>query len=202
MYAQRHHHPLQSAHTTGWHITTFEQALILAGIAAGGILLGAVLGAVLSQRLTTRQAQRALLEARVTRQLDEFYAPLTMLLGQSKLMKDQLKKILSVSGEFNILRNVQTVTHNSAAHRMALEIVAVGEHMKRILDEHSGLAASVPESFATYRTHLTMLAAAMRGHAYEEVQDAMTFPDSFSSDITRGYNDCRKTLAGLTRGAQ
>lgn len=175
-----------------WHLTSSEAAL------AAAVLVAAVsiVSLFVTNTTTDRRDRRKARLDRSTRQLNDFYAPLVILLDQDGLLHERLSQAKDTN--WHILDNVEDVLSHPVDGPLAQSIVAINERIRNIIETKSGLFGDdIPGSFAKFLSHHTMLEQALSGKPYvKELESARYFPREFESDIRAGY---QRVLAQMSK---
>ncbi|MDA8310863.1 MAG: hypothetical protein M0Z46_09665 [Actinomycetota bacterium] len=174
---------LLAATAPHWHLTSSEVALAAAVLVAAVSIVSLAVTNTTTNRRDRREARLDL----ATRQLNDFYAPLVILLDQDGLVHERLSQ--GKGTNWHILDNVENVLAHPVDGPLARSIISINERIRDILETKSGLIGDrMPSSFARFLSHQTMLEQALSGKPYvKELEAARYFPKQFEDDIRAGY---------------
>lgn len=166
-----------------WHLTSSEAALTAAVLVAAVSIVSLLVTNTTTDRRDRRKARLDL----STRQLNDFYAPLVILLDQDGLLHERLSQGKGMN--WHILDDVENVLSHPVDGPLAQSIVRINERIRNIIETKSGLICDdIPRSFAKFLSHHTMLEQALSGQPYvKELEAARYFPTQFESDVRAGY---------------
>ena len=168
---------------TGWHLTSNEVTLVVGVLAAGVGITSLIVTNIIANR---RDRRKLLTDLRIQR-LNEFYAPLIVLLDQDREIHNRLSD--EKPAQWHILDHLEDVRADPVDGALAQKIVEINSRIKDVLEAKAGLVlGEVPSSFATFLLHHQILSQALKGLPYtKEPEGAQYFPRQFESDVRIGY---------------
>jgi hypothetical protein len=176
---------------------SFDWSLLI----GSGVTAAVVAGLVsLVQIFVTghRERRKQLIEFRL-RQINELYAPISLLLAQDLSLAKTLREAAAVPGtEWHLLDDLSTVLSNAELTKLAKRIVEVNNAIKNILTEKSGLGLhdELPDSYSEFITHADLVAQGVEAGAIAPNVAPKYFPKAFEVDVKRDY---AATLAKLKK---
>ncbi|WP_143268468.1 hypothetical protein [Amycolatopsis vastitatis] len=165
------------------------QATLLVGVTAALITLA-------TTALVGRRESRRYRVEFATRQLNELYAPIKLLLAQDAVLANQLKG--GSSDGKHLLEDVNSILADAGRLAIAKQIVAINRKISGVLESKSGLCSGpIPVSFSKFLGHYYMLDRAVSGEPFVPNAEFEYFPKQFEQDIDSGYESLR---TGVVKG--
>ena len=170
------------------HDSTFDWSLLI----GSGVTAAVVAGLVsLIQIFVTgrRERRKQLIEFRL-RQINELYAPISLLLAQDLSLAKTLREAAAAPGmTWHLLDDLSTVLANPELKQLAERIVDVNNAIKDILTEKSGLGLheDLPRSYSEFITHADLVSQGVKSGVIAPNVRPKYFPKDFEAAIKRDY---------------
>lgn len=171
-----------AATALAFRLTTGQTAI------AGSLLTSAVAitALVVTARTTDRRERRAATTALRIRQLNEFYAPLRLLLDENARHRERLAP--DDPETWHVLDNLSVLRSDPARSAVVEEILAINDDISKILRSKAGLAVSDwPEDFSKFQNHRATLSRTWRGGREPSGSDLKYFPAEFEEHVREGH---------------
>lgn len=150
-----------------------------------------------------REREKTILEFK-TRQLNDLYGPLLLLLAQSKSLHERLRQERGgIEKQWALLDHMEACLGDPLCGRLVKEIVDIGLQIEQSLITKGGLieGSHPPLSFERYLAHFRILKMSydMKRNIRKNEQEYFPFPE-FPDDLTRAYNQLQSQRAALLIG--
>lgn len=166
----------------------FDWSLLI----GSGVTAAVVAGLVsLVQIVVTgrREHRRQLIEFRL-RQINELYAPISLLLAQDLSLAKTLREAAAAPGNsWHLLDDLSAVLANPELKQLAERIVEVNNAIKDILTEKSGLGLheDLPNSYSQFIAHADLVSQSVNSGAIPSNVMPKYFPKQFEAAIKSDY---------------
>ncbi|MFG3441136.1 hypothetical protein ACGF0J_28125 [Nonomuraea sp. NPDC047897] len=174
--------------------TTLFSAPIATVLAAVISLITAVTVAYATYRLTGKKEERSVSKDLHLKRLNEFYAPIKLLLDQDKVLIEHLRE--GKPEGWHLLDNVATVISDDTDNQIASQIIAINKKIALILEKSAGLSLrQIPQSYSLFLGHYYMLERAFTGKPFARNNRFEYFPRQFEEDINSDYAALYKLIS-------
>jgi hypothetical protein len=182
---------LVALETASWPAPQMTAPVIAAFIAAAVAVLVALVSAWVQIRLAKdaeRDAKtRILLDYRL-RQLNEFYAPLKLLLDADKELSEQLRVNKPDADDWHLLDHIDDVKANALDDRLFEQIIGISGQVRDLLVTKAGLAMNPSVGFVDFMGHLHSLERAKAGGPFAgDRAHYKRFPHDFEKHVNSSF---------------